>query len=139
MILSYPNKILLTPSVAATPREAKEIDKLLRVEAKVLTWGKVVGLAAPQIGINKKVFFAMDKTYVNPVIVFFHKDTFIAEEGCYSLTSNKFNYKVLRHKTIKMRWEDLEGVEHMGLFQGFHAQILQHEYDHFLGKLCIDE
>lgn len=136
MIYKYPHKILLTKSTDATLEEAKEIIKQLQEEAHSLQWGTVVGLAAPQIGINKNVFLAQDKSYINPQITFFHPHKEKKEEGCYSLEENKFDYKVKRSPSIKMKWQDKGGNWHEKRFDGFTAQVLQHEYDHLQGKLC---
>jgi len=110
----------------------------LKEEKKDIKWGSVVGLAAPQIGINKKVFMALDKYYLNAKITWFSPEKEIYEEGCYSLKENKFDYKVNRSKNIKMEWQDYKGKQREGFFMGFQAQVLQHEYDHLLGKLCCD-
>lgn len=136
MIYKYPDKILLTPSVDVTLEEGQEINKLLRENITELKWGEVVGLAAPQIGLNKNVFIALDKTYLNPKIIWYNPETEIKEEGCYSLKENKFDYKVKRSKGIRMSYETLSGKKKEGVFMGFQAQVMQHEYDHLLGKLC---
>lgn len=136
MIYKYPDKVLLRPSEDVTLEEGKDVDNRLRREIRDLKWGTVAGLAAPQIGINKNVFIAMGKTYLNPKITFYNKETEIKNEGCYSLKENKFDYKIERAKTIKMTWQDLKGQIKEGFFSGVQSQILQHEYDHLLGKLC---
>lgn len=137
MIYTYPHKILLTPSVDVKDlNEAKEIDKLLREEMANITWGECVGLAAPQIGLNKNVFIAMGKTYINPVISFYGPHKEIKKEGCYSLEKRKYDYEVERSKSIKITWVNTKGKVKEGFFMGLQAQILQHEYDHLLGKLC---
>lgn len=136
MITKYPSPILFADNDPVEMDEAKEIDSKLRNEIKIITWGKVLGLASPQIGINKKVFIALDKTYINPLIIYYSNDKAIMNEGCYSLKENKFDYPVERSKAIRICWTDLKGKNREGLFRGLQAQVLQHEYDHLLGKLC---
>lgn len=136
MIIKYPNKILLSPSEDVSLEEGNEIITKLREEAGLLTWGDVVGLAAPQIGINKNVFMALDKFYINPKIIARSEDKEMKEEGCYSLQENKFDYLIVRHKKIEMEWMSKKGRMTKNFFEGFEAQVLQHEYDHLLGKLC---
>ena len=138
MIIKYPNKILLTPSEDVSIDEGQKVVELLKAEKKDINWGSVVGLAAPQIGINKKVFMALDKYYLNAKITWYSPEKETYEEGCYSLKENKFDYKVKRSKNIKMEWQDYKGKARQGVFMGFQAQVLQHEYDHLLGKLCCD-
>lgn len=136
MIVKYPNKILSTKSDVVSIEEAKDIIQQLHNEAKELKWGEVVGLAAPQIGINKRVFLALDKSYINPEITFFHPKKEVKYEGCYSLEENKFDYKVKRSPIIKMKWQDKGGNWHEKRFDGFTAQVLQHEFDHLEGRVC---
>ncbi len=54
-------------------------------------WGNLVGLAAPQIGIPKRFFIALEKMYINPTIVERSEEVFIGTEGCYSCEKDK-NY-----------------------------------------------
>lgn len=136
MIIKYPNIILLSKSADVSIKEGQEIAKQLNAEIKKLTWGQVVGLAAPQIGINKNVFSALGKIYMNPKITYYSDEKETKEEGCYSLKENKFDYKVERSKVIKIEWQDFKGKPRQKTCQDFEAQVLQHEYDHLLGKLC---
>lgn len=136
MIYKYPHKILLTPSIDVTVEEAQGINILLRAEIKKLSWGETVGLAAPQIGINKNVFIALDKTYANVKILSYSSEKEIKKEGCYSLKEGKYDYKIQRSKTIIMTYMTLSGEQKQGTFSRFQAQVLQHEYDHLQGKLC---
>lgn len=137
MIYKYPNKILLTPSTDVTLEEGKEIETLLRGEIKQLQWGEVVGLAAPQIGINKNVFICLDKVYFNPKIIGYVGVPIIKEEGCYSLKEEKFDYKVKRYPEIQVQYNNITNGEIKKVFlREFKAQVFQHEYDHLLGKLC---
>ena len=136
MIYKYPNKILLTPSEDVSIEEGQKIVEQLREEKKNCNWGSVVGLAAPQIGINKNVFMCLDKYYINPKITWYSPEKETYEEGCYSLKENKFDYKIKRSKSIKIEWQDFKGKKREGFYNGFQAQVMQHEYDHLLGKLC---
>ena len=58
------------------------------------------------------------------------------EEGCLSLPGLSENVK--RHEKLRMRWLDENFKEHEGEFSGFLARIIQHEFDHLLGKVYID-
>lgn len=136
-IIKYPDERLLKPSTDATIEEAAQIaTKLLEAIASV-TWGVCSGMAAPQIGINKRVMVVLDELYINPVVTPLKKGGIrFFNEGCYSLQDNKFDYKVMRSNAAHVTWTDLEGVEHSKNFKGYKAQVLQHEYDHLDGKLC---
>lgn len=136
MIEKYPSKILSTKSEPCTLEEGVRIAGLLLEEAKKLKWGTVVGLAAPQIGINKRVFMAEGTFYVNPDMAWMSPQKKIHKEGCYSLTKNKFDYQVRRSLSCILQWTDLKGEKHKKKFEGFSAQVIQHEYDHLEGRLC---
>lgn len=96
-----------------------------------LKWGKPVGLAAPQVGLPVRIFIAEDVLYINPVMTWHTKkpaDT--CHEGCYSLDTERFDYPAERWQSIMLKWRDHTGKECDGRFNGFHAQVIQHELDH---------
>lgn len=138
MIIKYPNKILYTKSEDVSLEEGKEIAELLKEEIEGLKWGETVGLAAPQIGLNKNVFIALKKVYFNPKVLAWSKNKEIKQEGCYSLKENKFDYNIERHDSIELTWMNFNGRIRQEKFSGFEAQVIQHEYDHLLGKLCCN-
>lgn len=103
------------------------------------------GLAAPQIGINKKlVVFDISSVennipptkMINPEIYWFSEETEPFEEGCLSVPG--VSATVVRPKTIKIRYTDEKSVKHDIEAEGFLARCLQHEIDHLNGKLYID-
>ena len=94
-----------------------------------------VGMAANMIGVNKAIIvFDNDGTPLemfNPVILY-RKGLYLAEEGCLSLQGQR---KTKRHKTIKVQWQNEQFQTRIKTFTGWAAQIIQHEMDHFEGKL----
>jgi peptide deformylase len=105
-----------------------------------MRWGKLMGIAAPQVGKNIRLFMAMDDIYINPEITWRTSAPLdLFEEGCYSLSENKFNYRVRRCPSIRMKWQDLTGEWREERFNGKKAQVIQHELDHLDGKLCCGE
>jgi peptide deformylase len=104
-----------------------------------------VGLAAPQIGIIRRVF-VMDcaeqdaspepMALINPEIVWSSEDTRVHEEGCLSIPD--IYGDVTRPDRVKVRWIDRDGAECEGEFDGLAATCAQHEIDHLNGKLFID-
>lgn len=139
MLTKYPNKILFTKSEDVTLEEGLKIVELLRESIRDdCTWGNCVGLAAPQIGINKNVFIALDIAYINPKIIWYSEDRADFKEGCYSLDEHG-SYSVRRSLSIRMEWINKKGEKKNGMFAKFHAEVLQHEYDHLIGKLCCGE
>ena len=104
---------------------------------------KGVGLAAPQVGRNIRLFVANptgkpedDKVYVNPVLTDAEGDE-EAEEGCLSLPD--VNVKVTRPTAkVRMRAQDLNGEPFELYGSGFITRIWQHENDHLNGILILD-
>jgi peptide deformylase len=104
-----------------------------------------IGLAAPQIGVMKRVF-VMDcagkdeppepMVLLNPEIVAAAEDTVLGEEGCLSIPDVYEN--VLRAATVRLRWLGLDGRVHEHEFGDRRAICAQHELDHLNGKLFID-
>ncbi len=136
MLTKYPNKILRTKSVDVSMEEGQEIAELLKKAIREdCNWGNCVGLAAPQIGLNKNVFIAQGKVYVNPKIIAATPKTIKCKEGCYSLKENG-SYTVKRSYAVRLVWDDYMGKRREASFTGFQAEVIQHEYDHLLGKLC---
>lgn len=133
MITTYPNDILARVSEDVPFEEGLEIGKQLLEEERGLR--NCVGLAAPQIGINKNVFTALGIIYINPKITYYSPEYRDSVEGCFSLP-NAGQVKVRRAKSVRMSWLNKKGEPKNGMFNGFHAIVLQHEYDHLQGKLC---
>ncbi|WP_026991440.1 peptide deformylase [Flavobacterium subsaxonicum] len=103
-----------------------------------------VGIAAPQIGINKNVIWVQrfDKpgepfeVYLNPKITWRSALMRKGAEGCLSIPDIRGD--VLRNYTIRLTYFDLEGKFHDEMVEGFTAVIFQHETDHLLGILFTD-
>lgn len=99
-----------------------------------------VGLAAPQIGILKRIIvvFTGEKfeTFFNPEIIIIDNDTVDELEGCLSIYSVKTN--VLRPKKIIFKAMDLKGKEVEIEAEDIAARIFLHEVDHLNGVLFID-
>ena len=95
-----------------------------------------VGMAANMIGVRKRIIvFDNEGTYMtmfNPVIL--KKDKpYDAEEGCLSLLGGPRKCK--RYQTIKVQYQTAEMQTRVKSFQGWTAQIIQHEIDHCNGVL----
>ena len=102
-----------------------------------------VGLAAVQVGYNKKICVldispsrANPIVMINPIVKSKSKETLMMNEGCLS-APGKFG-DVKRHLRIKVNYWGEHEEEHEKTFYDLHAQVIQHELDHMNGKLCID-
>lgn len=131
------------PILRKTSKEVTKFDEalwaLLEDMRDTLCEEQGVGLAAPQVGILKRIFI-IDigeglVEFINPEIVATLGEQF-GEEGCLSLPG-KYGY-VRRANEVTARaqdrngnWFEIVGVELM-------ARALLHEYDHLNGRLYID-
>ena len=95
-----------------------------------------VGMAANMIGVRKRIIaFDNDGTYMvmfNPEIIK-KSDPYETEEGCLSLLGGPRKCK--RYKSIKVQYQTLEMQTRTKNFDGWTAQIIQHEVDHCNGVL----
>ncbi|WP_426034320.1 peptide deformylase [Cypionkella sp. TWP1-2-1b2] len=103
-----------------------------------------IGLAAPQIGVMKRLI-VMDcikdgppepMALLNPQVLWSSEDLGSYEEGCLSIPDQYAEVK--RPSSVKVGWMDLDGVPQERLFTGLWATCVQHEIDHLNGKLFID-
>lgn len=103
-----------------------------------------IGLAAPQIGIFKKIAvidlsFGEEvgnvMTLINPEILKTEGECSL-EEGCLSVPG--IYEEVLRSDNIRVRYQDFDGNELEKDVDGLLARIIQHESDHLEGVLFVD-
>lgn len=95
-----------------------------------------IGLAAPQVGINKRIIVMLVKGFpivmINPEIIT-KKGVTSSTEGCLS-RPNRF-VKKIRSKNVEASYFDINGeVKNIRLY-GLEATCLQHEIDHLNGIL----
>ena len=100
-----------------------------------------VGLAAPQVGILKRIA-VVDVREENKVIlinpeIIEEEGKGIMEEGCLSIPGETGD--VIRSEWIKVRTLNREGEEIEFEAEGFEARAIQHEIDHLDGVLFVDK
>jgi peptide deformylase len=76
------------------------------------------------------------RVFVNPQILDPSEDLNVYSEGCLSVP--EIYADVERPRTIRARWQDLDGAVHEETMDGLMATCLQHEMDHLEGVLFID-
>lgn len=138
-ILKYPNPILKRSS-AALLTVGDEERSVLEKMAETMYSNHGVGLAAPQVGINKQLIVVDigDKKLlrlINPSILAAEGKEEI-EEGCLSVPGIYINVK--RPKKIKIKALNENGLENSFEADGLLARAIMHEVDHLRGKLIID-
>ena len=147
-IVKYPHPALRAENAEITPEELKDgsIAQIAKEMLLVMYAADGVGLAAPQVGINKRLMvynewgdkqrWLDEVIMVNPRITEFSDAKDIAEEGCLSFPD--MGGDVERSKWIKVEALNLRGKKIKRKFTGWEARIFQHEYDHLDGTVYID-
>ena len=109
---------------------------------ELMRQAKGVGLAAPQVGANLRLFIINptgepkdDRVYVNPILSEADGEE-EGEEGCLSLPD--LHASILRNKRMRMQAQDLEGNPFEQIETGYIPRIWQHEFDHLNGTLILD-
>jgi peptide deformylase len=141
-IVKYGDPVLEKPAAIITEFD-DELKKLADDMFESMYAAHGVGLAAPQIGISKRIA-VIDVTFkedpdaklvlVNPEIVKRHGKQ-SGTEGCLSLP--EFRETVSRAKEVTVRAQDLEGNWFEKTGEDLLARALLHETEHLLGKLYI--
>lgn len=135
-------------------QEAREVDsfddRLRRLAGDMLETMRDapgVGLAAPQVGVLKRLFtfefpgLEEDEpgehgAVANPRLVDSSEQLEEGDEGCLSFPG--LFYPVERPLHVEIAWQDLHGEEHTRQLSSFEARVWLHEMDHLDGILFID-
>ena len=135
------------------PLSEEDLSTLLSMESLLYKLGGV-GLAAPQVGVNKKmaVIFIPEAAashgvqpremheIINPQYepLDHHPqvNTQTEIEGCHSVKCVKG--PVARHDLIRVTYQDRSGLRYSREEGGFYSRVLQHEIDHLQGTLFVD-
>jgi len=149
-IIAYGNPILRR-EVENIEENYPDLQNLVANLFETMYHAKGVGLAAPQIGLSISLFvidsekmeeensasIPVKQVFINPEIVEFLGENAAYNEGCLSIPG--INEDIVRKSAIKIWYQDENFVEHETVFTGMPARIIQHEYDHLLGKTFIDK
>lgn len=124
---------LQQPSVPATNEDIHIAQDLL--DTLDANRERCVGLAANMIGVSKRILvFDNNGEYmvmINPKIIK-KNGRYTADEGCLSLDGTR---PAERWQSIKVEYQNTLFQTRIKTFTGFPAQIIQHEMDHFEGKI----
>ena len=146
-ILEYPNPLLKKKS-SKVEKIDDNLRQVLMDMLETMYDDAGVGLAAPQVGILKRMIVIdveQDREegipdnplfLINPEIVWKSEETEISEEGCLSVPGMRA--EVERFYKIVVRYLDEHGEQKELEAEGFFARALQHEIDHLNGILYID-
>ncbi len=141
----YPIRLFGDPVLKQRARDVEELNGALAglVETMYETMYDAVGvgLAAPQVGVGKRLFTydlgdgEGPRVLVNPVIVESEGESAF-DEGCLSVPG--LSLEVIRPQRVVVQGVDLDGKEVVFDDDDYLARVFQHELDHLDGVLMID-
>jgi len=155
-IVAYGDPVLR--KVAVDIDKSFDVKKLVEDMFETMYNAKGVGLAAPQIGLNIRMFVVdgrpfnegedleerdkdpslvdFKKVFINAEILEEDGDDWGFEEGCLSIPDIRED--IYRPEYVTIRYFDENWEEHTEEYEGLAARIIQHEYDHIDGILFTD-
>ncbi|MEM7143171.1 MAG: peptide deformylase [Actinomycetota bacterium] len=139
----YDIRVIGDPVLRQTAKEITDIDGTLvqLVDDMLDTMYEApgIGLAAPQVGVNKRLFVwdvgMGPEAIVNPQIVESDGE-WLFEEGCLSVPG--LSWEIVRPKVVHIVGRDLDGNEMSFEADELEARLFQHELDHLDGTLLIE-
>lgn len=138
-ILKHPNPFLNKKS-EEVKEVSQEILQLASDMIETMNNNQGVGLAAPQIGVSKRIIVTDDgkgpMIFFNPKILKKSWKNEAFEEGCLSLPG--YCLKIRRPKEIELDYLSEKGEKSKIKAKGLLARIIQHEIDHLDGVLLFD-
>lgn len=148
-IIAYGHPILKKMSVDID-KDYPELDKLIENMFETMYATNGVGLAAPQIGKNIRLFvldatpfkedypdaFEGKRVMINIHIVEQEGEEWSFDEGCLSVPD--IHEAVMRKPRIKIQYMDENWEQHEEWIDGIMARVMQHEYDHIDGKIFTE-
>lgn len=148
-IYAYGQPVLRKKAKPIT-KDYPELENLIQDMFETMYNAKGVGLAAPQIGKDIRLFVVdtvqldkpdtkaagIKKVFINAEILDEEGDLWSYEEGCLSIPD--IHADIERQPRIRIRYMDENWDEHIEEFEKINARVIQHEHDHIDGILFID-
>lgn len=143
-ILTIPNPTLRI-KVDSIEKADESIQRLMDDMLETMYHDGGVGLAAPQVGVTKRILVMdlQDKTpypevfkMANPEIIWVSDESVLMAEGCLSIPEGRA--ELLRPAEVKVRFLDYYNERQERHLTGWEARCVQHEIDHLNGVLFID-
>jgi peptide deformylase len=140
-IIRFPDRRLKLVSTPVTRFDQSLLSLATRM-FELMRSHEGVGLAAPQVGHNLRMFVmnhenkpGFDRVVINPTLTMID-GTLDADEGCLSIPDVRVN--VLRTDRVRLDAFDLDGSPYSLESSGFETRVWQHELDHLDGILLTD-
>jgi len=156
-IIAYGDPVLRKVGKEIT-KDYPKLDELIANMTETMKNAQGVGLAAPQIGKDIRLFLidaspfaesdeleeeekmflqGFNKVFINAKIIEEEGDEWVFNEGCLSIPN--INEDVYRNDTIHIEYQDENFENKKDTLSGLAARIFQHEYDHIEGILFTDK
>jgi peptide deformylase len=143
LVRQFPDPALRNAATAVAEVD-DEVQRLAERMVDVMERAHGVGLAAPQLGILRRILVYRagedddTKVLINPELVELSDETEVATEGCLSLLGGELQVPVARHLRVRVAARDASGEPVDLAAEGFEARVIQHEIDHLDGVLIFD-
>lgn len=140
-VLAYPHPILRTRA-ELVPMPAAELDPLITDLIETMHESRGVGIAAPQIGVSRRIFIASPTGVRGQELVAINPELSdlcgvqVGPEGCLSVPG--LFAEVKRAQTVTLRALGRDGRPFERRAEALVARIFQHEVDHLNGMLFFD-
>lgn len=156
-IIAYGDPVLRKVGKEIT-KDYPKLDELIANMTETMKNAQGVGLAAPQIGKDIRLFLidaspfaesdeleeeeklflqGFNRVFINAKIIEEEGDEWVFNEGCLSIPN--INEDVFRNETIHIEYQDENFENKKDTLSGLAARIFQHEYDHIEGILFTDK
>lgn len=148
-IVLWPESWLNQQSSPVLPEEfnSEQLNELAEDLFETMSAARGLGLAAPQLGVHKRVIAVPDATRLaqgqrativlcNPVLSELSEEKKRAPEGCLSLPN--IELWMDRSTSVKVTAKTIDGKDYEGVWTGLPAIAVQHECDHLDGKTIAD-
>ena len=149
-IYLYGSQVLRTAAQEDDLSDREGLKRLLADMVETMHHADGCGLAAPQVGVSKRVLVVdgndltdrypelkgFHREMINPHFTLESEQTCSYEEGCLSIPN--IDADIVRPETIRVRYINPAFEEVEEEFSGFAARMIQHEMDHLDGVLFTD-
>ena len=143
LVRQYPDPALRNPA-SPVAQVDEEVQRLAARMVDVMERAHGVGLAAPQLGVLRRILVYRvgdedtPRVLINPKLSELSEETEVGTEGCLSLLGGELQVPVSRHVRVHVSATDALGEDFELEAEGFEARVIQHEIDHLDGVLIVD-
>ena len=145
-VLAFPHPLLRVRNVPVKTF-GDDLEAFTQVMFSKMYLGGGLGIAAPQLGVNKALFVAnpsmtqwkkRELVFANPTLLEESGNPREQTEGCLSFPTIKEDMPVSRPESVIVHAFDVQGREFVTRGEGLLGRIIQHEMDHLKSRLFID-